>query len=54
MNNVVVISNEKEILFENARFLVRYDPGRIIIHELDTDDILGIFNFDNVIGVRLL
>ena len=54
MNDVIVsLTDGKEIVLENAYFNVHYDYKSIRIFELNTENIIAIFNFDNVAGVRI-
>lgn len=51
MNNVVVIcSDNKEILFENARFI--YGTKVLDIYSRENDDLIAVFNTNNILGVK--
>lgn len=55
MNNVVVMFLDgKEVLFENADFYVDFSVKSIDVKNHDTKQIVAVFNFDNVAGVRAI
>ena len=51
MNNVVVIcSDDKEVLFENARFT--YGTKALDIYSRENNNLIAVFNTNNIFGVK--
>lgn len=54
MNNVIVtFLNGEKMSFENAYFIINHDCKNVKILKRDGNRIIAIFNFDNVVGVKL-
>ena len=54
MNNVVVMfTDDKEVLFENAYFTVESSYKCVLIYD-QNDTLIAVFNFDNIAGVKLI
>jgi len=53
INVLITDMNGKDHLIENAKFSIKYDPGRVLIYTNDENELLlAVFNFNNIIGVR--
>ena len=50
---VVFFTDGKEVLFENAYFSVNHDQNVLKIYNLK-NNLLAIFNFDNIVGAKLV
>lgn len=55
MKNVIVIFLDgKEMSFENAYFIINHDYKNVEILKRDSNRIIAIFNFDNIVGVKIV
>lgn len=52
MNVVVILPDSGDQFFENATLEVTNYPPRTVMIKNEDDDLIGVFNFDRIVGAR--